>query len=120
MFPRRTALLLGVATLSARPAAAQNAKLVMMDRHDCVWCRRWLAEVGERAWNQSDLGRRAPLRRVDTTRGLPEDLRLIPNWRVTPTFILMVNQQEVGRFTGYGGELSFWQNAEMLMARLPA
>ncbi|MCA3357862.1 MAG: hypothetical protein ING02_07670 [Roseomonas sp.] len=119
MLKRRAALLLGVCLLPARAVAAQNATLVMMDRHDCIWCRRWLAEVGEKAWNQSDLGRRAPLRRVDTTRGLPEDLQHIQNWRVTPTFILIVNQQEIGRFRGYGGELSFWQQAEMLMARLP-
>jgi len=119
MLKRRGALLLGVCLLPTRAVAAQHATLVMMDRHDCIWCRRWLAEVGEKAWNQSDLGRRAPLRRVDTTRGLPEDLQYIQNWRVTPTFILIVNQQEIGRFRGYGGELSFWQQAEMLMARLP-
>ena len=119
MFPRRTALLLGVVTLSARPAAAQNATLVMMDRHDCVWCRRWLAEVGERAWNQSNLGRRAPLRRVDTARGLPEDLRHLQDWRVAPSFILLADNQEIGRIIGYQGDLFFWQQAEMLMARLP-
>jgi len=56
---------------------------------------------------------------VDTTRCLPEDLQHIQNWRVTPTFILIVNQQEIGRFRGYGGELWFWQQAEMLIARLP-
>ncbi|MCS6931488.1 MAG: transcriptional regulator [Acetobacteraceae bacterium] len=91
----------------------------MLERHDCPWCRRWLREVGEAAWNNSDLGRRAPLRRVDVGRGLPEDLAGLRNWRFTPTFVLMAEGREVGRITGYQSDWFFWQQAEALLARLP-
>jgi len=47
MLKRRGALLLGVRLHPARAVAAQHATLVMMGRHDCIWCHRWLAEVGE-------------------------------------------------------------------------
>jgi len=105
--------------LWGRPAAAQGAVLVMLERHDCPWCRRWLREVGEEAWNRSDLGRRAPLRRVDVARGLPEDLAGLRNWRFTPTFVLMAEGREIGRITGYQSDWAFWQQAEALLARLP-
>jgi thioredoxin-related protein len=119
MLPRRSLPGLGAAMLLTLPAAAHNAVLVMLERHDCPWCKRWHAEIGERAWNQSNLGRIAPLRRVDIAQGLPEDLRHLQDWRVTPSFILLADNREIGRMVGYPGDLFFWQQAEMLLARLP-
>lgn len=119
---RRGVLGLAGALLAApRDAKAEDSpsRLVMLERHDCPWCRRWLREVGEASWNGSDLGRRAPLRRVDVGRGLPEDLAGLRNWRFTPTFVLMAGGQEIGRITGYQSDWFFWQQAEALLARLP-
>lgn len=118
---RRRVLLLGTGLLlpAPRASAAEGPALVMLERHDCPWCRRWLREVGETSWNLSDLGRRAPLRRVDVARGMPEDLRRIANWRFTPTFVLVAGGSEIGRITGYQADLFFWQQAEALLARLP-
>ena len=118
---RRRFLLPLLAALAAPRARADEVvtSLVMLERHDCPWCRRWLREVGESAWNGSDLGRRAPLRRVDVAQGLPEDLRHLPAWRFTPTFVLVANGREVGRIIGYQADYFFWQQAEALLARLP-
>ncbi|GGJ11016.1 thioredoxin domain-containing protein [Neoroseomonas lacus] len=110
-----------LAALAAPRARAEEAvaSFVMLERHDCPWCRRWLREVGEPAWNGSDLGRRAPLRRVDVAQDLPEDLRHLTAWRFTPTFVLFANGREVGRIIGYQADYFFWQQAEALLARLP-
>ncbi|WP_037300388.1 hypothetical protein [Rubritepida flocculans] len=116
---RRALLALGAGSVAARGARAAAASFVMLERHDCAWCRRWLREVGESAWNLSDLGRRAPLRRVDVARGLPPDLGFIANWRFTPTFVLVAQGREIGRIIGYQADLFFWQQAEALFARLP-
>ena len=118
----RRRLLLGAGLLlhAYRASATEGAALVMLERHDCPWCRRWLREVGERSWNLSDLGRRAPLRRVDVAQGLPADLRHIVNWRFTPTFVLVADGREHGRIIGYQADLFFWQQAEALFARLPS
>lgn len=117
-------VLLGL--VCALPAAPRDTKaedgaprLVMLERHDCPWCRRWLREVGEASWNGSDLGRRAPLRRVDVGRGLPQDLSALRDWRFTPTFVLMAQGREIGRIIGYQSDWFFWQQAEALLARLP-
>lgn len=116
--------LLGRRLLLAAPllpiAADDAARFVMLERHDCPWCRRWLREVGEEAWNRSDLGRRAALRRVDVAQGLPEDLRFLRNWRFTPTFVLVARGEEVGRIIGYQSDWFFWQQAEALFARFSA
>jgi len=117
---RRRLLLLGAGALMPpfQSEASEGAVLVLLERHDCPWCRRWLREVGEASWNLSDLGRRAPLRRVDVAQGLPADLRHIANWRFTPTFVLVADGRELGRIVGYQGDLFFWQQAEALLARL--
>jgi hypothetical protein len=115
----RRRVLLSLLPFAARGAAAEaTARLVMLERHDCPWCRRWLREVGEASWNLSDLGRRAPLRRVDVGQGMPADLRYVANWRFTPTFVLVVGEREVGRIIGYQADLFFWQQAEALLAKL--
>jgi len=101
-----------------RLIAAGPARLVMLERHDCPFCRLWHREVGERAWNLSDLGRRAPLRRVDVAGGLPPDLGFLGEWRLTPSFVLVRDETEIGRLVGYRGDLFFWQGAEQLIARL--
>lgn len=100
-------------------SAGVPASFVMLERHDCPWCRRWHREVGAASWNGSDLGRRAPLRRVDLAAGLPEDLRVLATWRFTPTFVLLAEGRVVGRIIGYQGDLFFWQQAEALLATLP-
>jgi len=116
---RRRLLLLLLLLWPARGGAAEpTARLVMLERHDCPWCQRWLREVGEQSWNLSDLGRRAPLRRVDVAQGLPDDLRHLTNWHFTPTFVLVANGRELGRIIGYQNDLFFWQQAEALLARL--
>ncbi|UPY35578.1 transcriptional regulator [Sediminicoccus sp. KRV36] len=114
----RRGLFIGL--IAATPARAETgANLLMLERHDCPWCRRWLREVGENSWNLSNLGQRAPLRRVDVAAGLPEDLRFVSNWRFTPTFVLVRGGRELGRMIGYQADHFFWQQAEALLARLP-
>jgi hypothetical protein len=119
---RRDLVLLGFGVITGPGARAGDmpaAQLIMLERHDCPWCRRWLREVGEAAWNASDLGLRAPLRRVDVAKDMPADLGAFARWRFTPTFVLMQGGRELGRIIGYQGDLFFWQQAEALLAKLP-
>ena len=118
--PRRGAIALSLLAAVPRPARpGEGARLLMLERRDCPACRRWLREVGEAAWNGSDLGRRAPLRRVDVAEGLPGDLAGLGDWRFTPTFVLLAEGRELGRIIGYQSDWFFWQQAEALLARLP-
>jgi len=118
---RRTLIvtLVGLAAPAGPPARAEGrAAWVMLERHDCPYCRRWLRDVAP-AWAASDLGRLAPLRRVDIGRDrLPADLAFLRGSVFTPTFVLVEDGREVGRIVGYQGEALFWQAAEALVAKL--
>ncbi len=117
---RRPLLLAAFCSLLAHRASAEGgAVLVLIEHRDCPHCRRWHRDIGP-AWDASDLGRRAPLRRVDLAAGpVPEDLAMLRDERITPTFILFHAGKEVGRIVGYQGETLFWQQAEALISRLP-
>ncbi|WP_370875464.1 thioredoxin domain-containing protein [Methylobacterium amylolyticum] len=101
------------------PAAADAAELVLFERRGCPWCTAWDAAIGP-IYPKSDVGRRAPLRRVDLDAGPPPGLTLKRPIRYTPTFVLVEDGSELDRIEGYPGEDFFWGRAERLLDRLPA
>ena len=98
------------------PLAA--AELIMFDDKGCPYCRRWLAEVGP-GYPNTDEGKRAPLRRMDIRAKLPDGLLLARPITVTPTFVLVDDDREVGRLTGYAGAEFFYELLADVMAKLP-
>jgi thioredoxin-related protein len=114
---RLTAAILALA-LSAAPALAGQMTLLMLEQPGCVYCARWNAEVGD-AYAKTDEGRRAPLRRVDITEGWPADLDHVRRERLTPTFILLRDGEEVGRMVGYAGEDFWWPMLGELLGAHP-
>ena len=48
------------------------------------------------------------LRRIDLHDPLPDDLTFARSLNFTPTFVLMIDGQEVNRIEGYPGEDFFW------------
>ena len=99
-------------------SAANSAELLMLEQPGCHWCERWNAEIGV-AYPKTEEGQRAPLRRVDISKGWPEDLEAVRPERMTPTFILVDNGQEVQRLRGYPGEHFFWPLLTEMLTKLP-
>jgi hypothetical protein len=94
------------------PARAEAAALIMVDDPACGYCIRWNKEVG-RGYARTAEGRAAPLRRVRRdSRALADFAPVI----YTPTFILVRSGREVGRITGYPGQLYFWEELSNLMS----
>lgn len=79
----------------------------MVEEAGCVYCAKFNAEVAE-AYPNTREGRIAPLRRVDLNDEWPADLSQIKPESLTPTFILVDNNREVGRLHGYQGDEFFW------------
>ena len=101
----RLAALAFVALSGVAPARA--AELVLFERAGCVWCARWNEEVGG-AYDKTEEGRRAKLRRVDIAKGMPADLAAVKAVVYTPTFVLVEGGQEIGRIEGYRDDAFFY------------
>ena len=80
---------------------------MMAEEAGCMWCARWNAEIGS-IYPKTGEGEAAPLRRVDITKPLPDDITLTRRVTFTPTFVLLVDGSEVSRIEGYPGQDFFW------------
>jgi thioredoxin-related protein len=99
------------------PLTAQAAELIMFEQKGCVWCRRFDREVAP-AYDKTEEGKRAPLRRVDIDKPQPPDLAFVRRERFTPVFVLVDNGREFGRIRGYPGDTFFWGLLANMLERL--
>jgi hypothetical protein len=119
-YPRglvRLWLVLGL--VGASFSLSQAAELLMFERAGCPWCRRWDQEVGK-IYPKTPEGQLAPLRRISLDHPLPADIRLNPPVFFTPTFVLMHEEREIARITGYLGDDAFWGMLSKFIAPLRA
>jgi hypothetical protein len=97
---------------SVEIARAETATLIMVDDPACHYCRRWNKEVGG-GYSRTAEGLAAPLKRVG------RDSKILAGFApviYAPTFILAQNGRELGRITGYPGQLYFWEELSQMMS----
>jgi thioredoxin-related protein len=106
--------LLMLASLLA--SAAVSAELVFVEVSSCAYCIRFNKHSAP-AYQQSEIGRQVPLRRVNLMQRWPEDLKAVDRPPYTPVFILVENGRELGRFNGYVGPRQFDRDVRRLLKR---
>lgn len=107
-----------IAFLIAMTAPAAAAELVMVEERGCVYCARWDAEIAP-AYPLTPEGRAAPLRRIDLHAPPPGDISFDAPLRVSPTFVLVEDGEEVTRLEGYPGDEFFWPLLSAMLDKLP-
>ena len=83
-----------------------NLQLLMIDDTACPYCELWEEEIGY-MYIKTEEGKLAPLIRLHYGEKIPEDISLISDPIVTPTFILLKDNKEKYRIEGYPGEEFF-------------
>ena len=114
---RRLFSLCLLAVLALGAPVARAAELVMFERAGCIWCARWNAEIAP-AYDRTDEGKRAALRRVDVAKPLPEDLKAVGPVVYTPNFVLVQAGKEIGRIEGFSDEAFFYGYLDRLLEKL--
>ncbi|GGE43793.1 hypothetical protein GCM10007276_21140 [Agaricicola taiwanensis] len=89
---------------------AQAAQLVLFEGSWCPTCRYWNKTVAPN-YATNDVGRLAPLRRVEigTPRPAGLDKPNVGTIFAVPTFVVMEKGREVGRIEGFTTEKHFWR-----------
>lgn len=113
MFKVLTSLFVFV-TLMAPLSLRAETVLIMAEEPGCIWCQRWNEEIGP-IYEKTGEGAAAPLRRIDITDPIPDDITLARVVNFTPTFVLLVDGAEVSRLEGYPGEDFFWGLLGMML-----
>ena len=107
-------ILIAVLLLIGSPinAAEKNGpfRLVYVFSDHCVFCKAWERDVG-RLYEDTEYAKKAPLFKMEISLFSEHFTDVTPNVSVTPTFILMSGNDEVGRIVGY-------QNRDMFFLAL--
>lgn len=96
-----------------------NVHLLMIDSDDCPYCRKFDREIAP-IYPKTEEGKRAPLARHKLGDQVPAryaSLNITGN-TMTPTFILVSDNQEVDRLIGYNGDEFFWFLLSELLDKL--
>lgn len=116
----RRAVLTTLAMAAAFPAVAAPAlkgkALLMVETPRCPFCAAFRREVlpGYAAHPE---GRAAPLTPVPLDGPWPDGIVLASAPYASPTFILLKDRFEVGRFEGYDSPETFWDALRGLLAQ---
>ena len=86
----------------------------MAEAEGCIWCEKWTEQIGP-IYPKTPEGQAAPLMLVNARAPMPEGISLQRPIVYTPTFILMVDGEEVQRIEGYPGEDFFWGLLGMML-----
>lgn len=103
--------------LLAASVGASAAELIMVEEDFCPYCRKFHAEIGP-IYPKTSEGKLAPLRSVDISDPLSEEIELAAPVTITPTFILVDKGKEVDRLLGYQGDDYFWFLIGKMLAKL--
>ena len=98
------------------PSLGRAAELIMFEQEGCQYCRMWDNVIAP-IYPKTSEGEAAPLRRLDI-RDQGEIPYLKSRILFTPTFVLVNNDQEIGRIEGYPGEDFFWGLLGMMLQDL--
>ena len=115
MFKHLTRAFAISALFAAPTLASAETTLLMAEEPGCVYCAQWNAQIGP-IYEKTGEGTAAPLRRFNITEALPSDITLARSINFTPTFVLLIDGEEVSRLEGYPGEDFFWGLVGMMLA----
>ena len=89
-------------------------RLVYVFSDQCVFCKAWERDVGS-LYRGTEYAKRAPLLKIDISLFSKHFTGVKPRVSVTPTFILMNGNDEVGRIVGYQNrDMFFWALSEYI------
>ena len=99
----------GLALALSAPAhiALADSRLIMVTSDYCPYCQAWERDIGV-IYGKSPYAPRLPLTRVDIGSKMPEDVTFRRPVVGTPTFLIILNGQEIDRQRGYIGAEMFW------------
>ena len=89
-------------------------RLVYVFSDHCVFCKAWERDVGS-LYGDTEYAKKAPLIKIDISLFSKQFPDVTQNVSVTPTFVLMSENDEVGRIVGYQNrDMFFWALSEYI------
>lgn len=103
--------------LTVFSVALEAAELLLVEDPACGPCILFDRQVGQ-IYPKTDESTIAPLRRIAHGAPAPEPYGFVGEPKVAPTFVLVEDGRELGRFEGYSNDELFWMNLTALLHKL--
>ena len=104
--------------LDAEVAEHSNLQLVVMEAPGCIYCDLFRRDVLP-AYQKSPRAKSLPVRFVDVNNLETTNLNVSAPVEIVPTFVVMRDDQEIGRIPGYVGPETFFQSINHLISSIP-
>jgi hypothetical protein len=101
------AFALALALSAPAQIAAADSRLIMVTSDYCPYCQAWELDIGV-IYGKSPYAPSLPLTRVDIGSKMPGDVTFRKPVVGTPTFLIILNGQEIDRQRGYIDAEMFW------------
>ncbi|MBU2581898.1 MAG: thioredoxin family protein [Alphaproteobacteria bacterium] len=100
--------------VAVAPTPGPNLQLVVLEVDGCIYCDVFRQRLLP-AYQSSKQGKRAPIRFVDINDPALGDFGLTQPIGTVPTFIMLENNQEIGRIPGLMGREDFFKAVDWML-----
>lgn len=104
--------------LDAEISGHTNLQLIVMEAPGCIYCDLFRRDVLP-AYQKSPRAKILPVRFIDVNNLDDAKLKVSSPVEIVPTFVVMRDDQEIGRIPGYVGPEIFYQSINHLISSIP-
>ena len=94
--------------------AKDTSLMIMITDKNCLYCIVWEKQIGK-IYPKTEIAKKFPLHRVEVKNFVNYTKYDLKKTNITPTFIFIKNDNEVGRIEGYTNPEMFWWQVDEII-----
>ena len=95
-------------------AAKDTSLMIMITDKNCLYCIVWEKQIGK-IYPKTEIAKKFPLHRIEVKNFVNYTKYDLKKTNITPTFIFIKNDNEVGRIEGYTNPEMFWWQVDEII-----
>ena len=94
--------------------AKDTSLIIMITDKNCLYCIVWEKQIGK-IYPKTEIAKKFPLHRIEVKNFVDYTKYDLKKTNITPTFIFIKNDNEVGRIEGYTNPEMFWWQVDEII-----
>tara|TARA_Y100000766_G_scaffold57448_1_gene46979 strand:- start:3 stop:383 length:381 start_codon:yes stop_codon:yes gene_type:complete len=94
--------------------AKDTSLMIMITDKNCLYCIVWEKQIGK-IYPKTEIAKKFPLHRIEVKNFVNYTKYDLKKTNITPTFIFIKNDNEVGRIEGYTNPEMFWWQVDEII-----
>ena len=94
--------------------AKDTSLMIMITDKNCIYCIVWEKQIGK-IYPKTEIAKKFPLHRIEVKNFVNYTKYDLKKTNITPTFIFIKNDNEVGRIEGYTNPEMFWWQVDEII-----